>query len=228
MLDRQRVSVFGTHSAGRRRVLGCLKAIERPSQPFIMQQRKHGDERVYRWRRSDGSSLEVLRLVVSHDDVCAQSRIVEASAEPFAVEYEWRLDSSWHTRQLSVRVIRRDPAALLIERTGDAAWRVDGQSRHDLDGCDEIDLAVTPFCNTLALRRFGPPPGGPGELTTVYVGFPDLTCVRSRQRYERLGPSTFKYVDLGAYAGFEAQLIVDDQGIVQRYEGLFDLIEPKP
>ena len=30
----------------------------------------------------------------------------------------------------------------------------------DLEGADEPDLSVTPFCNTLALRRFGPPPGG--------------------------------------------------------------------
>jgi Putative glycolipid-binding len=71
-------------------------------------------------------------------------------------------------------------------------------------------------------------PGGPGESTALHVRFPDLTCVRSRQRYDRLGPSTFKSVALGAYAGFEAQLIVGGESIVRRYKGLFDLIEPKP
>ena len=40
------------------------------------------------------------------------------------------------------------------------------------------------------------------ELTALYVTFPDLACEPSRQRYEQLGDAAFKYVDLGAQAGF--------------------------
>jgi hypothetical protein len=114
---------------------------------------------------------------------------------------------------------------LFIERAAPTTWRVDNVPRADLDGCEEIDLSITPFCNTLALRRLGASSGGSGELTTRYVTFPSLGCEPSRQRYEPLGDATFKYVDLGSQAGFEARLIVDGEGLVRSYEGLFELIE---
>ena len=52
--------------------------------------------------------------------------------------------------------------------------------------------------------------------------FPALTLQPSRQRYERLSTRSFRYIDLGAADGFEATLEVDANGIVTRYEGLFE------
>ncbi len=183
-------------------------------------------EAVYRWRRIDGLTLEVLRLRVESASCRAYSSVVDASARPFSVAYEWELDREWRTRTLSVRVYEREIKTLSIERISDASWRVDGAAGGNLDGCDEIDLSISPFCNTLALRRFGPPPGDAGEITALYVSFPDLTCAPSRQRYHRLGPSTFSYIDLGVHKGFEARLTVDDEGFVREYEGLFQRVEP--
>jgi hypothetical protein len=57
------------------------------------------------------------------------------------------------------------------------------------------------------------------------VAFPALSFVPSRQRYERLGAKRFRYTDLGAHQGFEAQLVVDAEGLVRTYEGLFALID---
>ena len=181
---------------------------------------------LYRWRRSDGLTLEVLRLDDIDGGPRARSWVIDASSRPFAVEYDWTLDASWRTVSLQVRLHEQDIRTLTIERAGDASWRVDGAARDDLEGCHEVDLSITPFCNTLALRRFGPPPGGAGELTALYVECPALTCVPSRQRYERRGPVTFVYIDLGEQRGFEAELTVDEDGLVREYAGLFERIEP--
>jgi hypothetical protein len=51
-----------------------------------------------------------------------------------------------------------------------------------------------------------------------------LTVARSRQRYDRLGPDLLRYVDLGLSAGFEAELEVDDHGLVLRYQHLFERV----
>jgi hypothetical protein len=176
------------------------------------------NERIYRWRGLDPSSLEVLRLQQTAGGVSAHSTLSINEEPSYAVSYEWQLDSSWRTVWLRVRLEGEDERGLLIERAGDATWLVDGEERPDLDGCEEVDLSVTPFCNTLALKRLA----GDGELTTLYVPFPDLTLQPSRQRYQRLSTRTFRYIDLGAAAGFEATLEVDANGIVIRYEGLFE------
>jgi uncharacterized protein len=181
---------------------------------------------VYRWRALDGHSLEVLRMRVGDQGCHARSWLIDAGDSPFAAEVAWVLDPAWRTRSVTVHLNAATVGTLEIERAGETSWRVDGVPRPDLDGCAEVDLSATPFCNTLAMRRFGPPPGGPGELTALYVVFPQLTCEPSRQRYERLGPRTFRYIDLGAQKGFEARLTVDSEGLIREYEGLFQRIEP--
>jgi uncharacterized protein len=178
------------------------------------------------WRKLDGPGLEVLRLQTERDAVVARSHVVVAGDEPFAVSYQWRLDGEWRTRSLHLKLYRASERDLHIQRMGDSRWSIDRDARPDLDGCEEIDLSITPFCNTLALRRFGPPPGDEGELTALYVGFPDLAILPSRQRYERLGAHVFKYIDLGRYRGFEAELTVDEQGLVRHYPNLFERLEP--
>jgi uncharacterized protein len=181
-------------------------------------------QRIYRWRRADGRTLEVLRLMSGPRRLTVRSNLVDADEDAFSVDYQWSLDTTWRTRSLRIRVVHDVVRRMRIERTGDAQWRIDGVVRPDLDGCEEIDLSITPFCNTLALRRFGPP-GGAGELTTLYVAFPELSATPSRQRYDKLGSGVFRYVDLGLFNGFEARLTVDDDGLVRTYESLFERIE---
>lgn len=181
--------------------------------------------RVYQWRDVGGRSLEVLRIEPSPTGFDVRADIVHAADTPFAATYDWMLDQSWRTVGLRLSVRGDETRTMSIERSGDASWRVDGRERADLSGCEEIDLSITPFCNTLALLRFGAPPGGAGELTTLYVQFPDLSLTSSRQRYEQIGRTEFLYVDLGLYSGFTAKLTVDADGFVRNYEKLFVRID---
>ena len=184
-------------------------------------------ERLYRWRRLSSPGIEVLRLETERDKVRARGEIIDAGEQPFALTYDWVLDPAWRSRRLHLHMRSSAVGELVIERIGEARWMVNGHERPDLAGCDEIDLSATPFCNALALRRFGPPPGAAGEMVALYVAFPALELTPSRQRYEQTGPHEFVYVDLGLYAGFRAGIVVDDDGLVRSYEGLFERIEQK-
>jgi hypothetical protein len=62
-------------------------------------------------------------------------------------------------------------------------------------------------------------------LDVAYVNGRDLTVTRSRQRYERQGPGRIRYVDLGPFPGFEAELRVDGRMLVVSYEHLFERLE---
>jgi hypothetical protein len=112
-----------------------------------------------------------------------------------------------------------------LERAG-AGWRVDGAPRPDLDGAEEPDLSVTPFCNTFPIRRTPQTAGASLPLDVAFIDGPALTVARSRQRYDRQGPGRVRYVDLGLSRGFEADLVVDDAGLVVRYEHLFERVAP--
>jgi hypothetical protein len=141
------------------------------------------------------------------------------------LDHAWELTADW--RALSLRVERHDAdghRTLTLERDG-GGWRVDGQRRPDLDGADDPDLSVTPFCNTFVIRRIGASENASLTVDIAYVNGRDLTVTRSRQRYDYQTPGRFRYIDLGVSAGFEADLQVDDHGIVQQYQHLFERVE---
>src|SRR5690606_24901741 len=132
----------------------------------------------------------------------------------------------WRTRRISIK--RYDPGGrrdLEIERLG-ATWSINGTVRDDLQGADELDLSVTPFCNALPVRRLGRGAGSELTLDTVYVDGGNLFVTRSRQRYLRKTPTSVRYIDLGTARGFEADLRVDADGLVVEYERLFERILP--
>jgi len=178
------------------------------------------------WRRTDVTGLERLKLSISADAVVAESTVICVEDGGFRLDHKWRLTPDWRAQSLDVE--RWGPTGrihLNLERT-DGGWCVDGQRRTDLDGADEPDLSVTPFCNAFPIRRT---PAGAGESRTLDTCFVDgaaMTVQRSRQRYDRLGPDRVRYVDLGVSAGFEADLEVDDRGLVLRYQHLFERVAP--
>ena len=176
------------------------------------------------WRRTDVEGLERLELAIEPDGITATSAVICLEAGGFRLEHRWRLDPDWRAQSVTVeRWNSQGHGVLLIERTG-TGWRVDGASRPDLEGAEEPDLSVTPFCNTFPIRRT---PEGAGEslaLDTAFIDGPALTVARSSQRYDRQGPGRLRYVDLGLSRGFEADLVVDDAGLVLRYEHLFERV----
>jgi hypothetical protein len=176
------------------------------------------------WRRTDIEGLERLELAIGADHVTAAATTICLEAGGFRIDHRWRLDRNW--RALSVTVERwnsQGHRVLQLERAG-TGWRVDGVLRPDLEGAEEPDLSVTPFCNTFPIRRT---PNGAGESLTVDIAFidgPALTVARSRQRYDRQGPGRVRYVALGESLGFEADLVVDEMGLVLHYEHLFERV----
>jgi hypothetical protein len=178
------------------------------------------------WRRTDFEGLERLELVIDSEGVNATSTVICLEAGGFRLDHRWRLDPGWRAQSVTVeRWNAQGHGVLRLERAG-TGWRVDGAPRPDLDGAEEPDLSVTPFCNTFPIRRMPETAGASLTLDTAFIEGPALRVARSRQRYDRHGPGRLRYVDLGLSRGFEADLAVDDTGLVVRYEHLFERVAP--
>jgi hypothetical protein len=106
-------------------------------------------------------------------------------------------------------------------RSGEG-WALDGARDPRLDGCVEPDLGLTPSTNALAIQRLKLEIGRSAELKAAWVKFPALTVEPSLQRYERLGPSDYRYVNVAS--GFTAVLNVDDLGLPIDYQGVWTRI----
>ena len=178
------------------------------------------------WRRTDLHGLERLQLSVGADRIEASATVVCLEAGGFRLDHHWRLDARWRVQSAVIeRWNAKGHGILRLERSA-SGWRVNGEARPDLDGAEEPDLSVTPFCNTPPIRRLPQAVGERYTLDTAFIDGPALTVARSRQQYARQGPRNVRYVDLGLSSGFEADLQVDANGMVISYEHLFERVSP--
>lgn len=130
-----------------------------------------------------------------------------------AVEYEVAVDEGWMTRRVDVTLHRGDTRTLGIEHDGRGRWSVDGVSNPDLEGCLDVDLGVSPSTNTLPIRRLNLDVGAEANLDAAWIRFPELVVEVLPQSYQRKAESVYRYRS----DSFEADLEVDDQGVVLRY-----------
>lgn len=171
-----------------------------------------------RWVALQGEGSEHLTLERNAGRITATGVVTgRADRGPFGAWYRIALDSAWQVKQLSVHLT--DSRSFIATSREPGKWMDgDGGPLSQFDGCTDIDLACTPFTNTLPVRRLLWQPGTSRELGMLYLDFPDLTAYVARQRYTCLAPGRFRFEALGS--GFAAEISVDRDGLVTDYPGL--------
>lgn len=168
------------------------------------------------WRRSDE---------VQADEQCTFSQrasglslvgtIIGAEAGlPIRVEYRVLTDPAGLTTAVHVRDLRGfEPRTLAATRDPKGAWTVDGVPVRALKAATDIDLGCSPSTNSLPIRRLRLGIGASQTISAAWIRFPELTIQKVAQAYTRLDEFTYRY----ASETFEAELAVDDDGLVTQY-----------
>ena len=139
-------------------------------------------------------------------------------AQPFGVLYRIECDAGWRVRATHARVIGAD-VAIDLTSEGAGRWQDATGLRPDLEGAIDVDLSVTPFTNTLPIRRLDLTEGQRAEVRVVYVSFPDLNVTIDRQRYTCMNRGRYRYESLDSE--FTRDIDVDANGLIVTYPGLF-------
>jgi hypothetical protein len=172
------------------------------------------------WEDWNGTGREHLVLDEGLDGIVAESVVIaDVDGESIATRYRIECDSFWRVRRAEVsRVGGRLP--MVLESDGLGNWR-DGagiaQSR--LSGAIDIDISVTPFTNTLPIRRLSMRARQSVEILVVYFLLPALAISTDRQRYTRLDERRYRYESIDS--DFTRDIEVDEHGLVIIYPGLF-------
>ncbi len=172
------------------------------------------------WRDARGSGRERLVLDVSSRGIVADAAVITGGPDGLACRYRVRCAPDWRFRSLVVEVV--GGGRLRLDRHDAQGWRLDGAPCPALAVAAEIDLSITPFTNTLPIRRLRLGIGRSAEIVTAYVSFPSLAVETDGQRYTRLGPTTYRYESLDS--DFVRDIEVDEDGLVVSYPGLFERI----
>ena len=168
------------------------------------------------WRRSDDVAVdEHCTLTLRDGGLSLVGTVLGAEGGlPIRIEYRVLADGAGSTTAVHVRDLRGfETRTITLERDSKGNWTVDGVKSPALKGCTDIDLGCSPSTNTLPIRRLRLATGASKTIQAAWIRFPEFTVVKAAQVYTRLDDWTYRY----ASGDFEAELTVDDEGLVTSY-----------
>lgn len=168
------------------------------------------------WRRSDETETdEHCTLSVRDAGLSLVGTVLGSDGGvPIRVEYRVLADGAGLTTAAHVRHFRGfEQRTMTATRDAKGGWTVDGQVVRALRGCTDVDLGCSPSTNTLPIRRLQLGIGRSQTIKAAWVRFPELVVEKAAQTYTRLDEFTYRF----ASGDFEAELTVDDEGLVGAY-----------
>jgi uncharacterized protein len=167
-----------------------------------------------RWRTWDHEHLETLSLRWENEGWTATGDVGRE-----AITYVVRLSATWQVRQfLLFRDL--DQPDLWLGADGTGRWgEMNGAHRDDLAGCTDVDMAATPFTNSIPIRRLTLEVGGTADVKAAVIDVDTLGVLPVRQRYRRLTPRRFEHTNIDS--GISTEFDIDEYGLVHDYPSEF-------
>jgi uncharacterized protein len=176
---------------------------------------------IARWQDWTGTGIEHLVLTEKPNQIVAEAAILgTVDDNAFGARYQILCDASWRVKKVEIAEIGSD---LTVELASDGIgnW-VDrsAAAMPQLRGAVDIDISITPFTNTLPIRRLNLRTGQSEEILAVYIRVPGLTVTTDRQRYTcQEAGRRYRYESVDS--DFAREIEVDGHGLVVTYPGLF-------
>ncbi|MEV0029329.1 putative glycolipid-binding domain-containing protein [Nocardia sp. NPDC050793] len=179
------------------------------------------------WRAHNATRMESVRVTLNGNRIRAAGRMIGGACEDhpaFSASYDLVTDENGATKRLSLRATTAaGERHASIARDEENYWLVDAGGSHvrsTFAGALDVDVVLSPFFNTLPIRRYGLQHAvGDMEVPVVYVRLPDLLVQEASLVYSSGtdGISVLSPVS-------SATVTVDEDGFLLDYPGLAERI----
>ena len=171
------------------------------------------------WQGVDTGALDRCHLETGPDGLRLSGTVLTAEfGTPLDVRYQVEAGPDGLTRRVELAL---DSGAVhrVLVADGAGRWRWEGGPElAEVAGARDVDLTDTPATNSLPIHRLADlDVGRAADLRMAWVQFPELSVIPSAQRYERLADDRWRF----STGDFTAELLVDPDGLVLDYGGLF-------
>src|SRR5579884_3297644 len=169
------------------------------------------------WTPQQEAGLEHLHLRQNDEGISVDSVVIGMHQNtPFRAWYEIHVDRDWKVQRCTLRLLGNSHQEITLQDDSENHWTdAAANALPALNGCIDVDISITPFTNTLPIRRLSLNPGQSVDIVVAYIAVPELEVRPAPQRYTCLESS----VDGGLYryesltSGFTRDLRVDAQGL---------------
>lgn len=155
------------------------------------------------------SGAEISSLIIGHYE-----EII------YQVEYHIKTNANWETIFFEITTRHSNQTETISgESDGKGNWTNAGEPMELFRGCIDIDIRLTPFTNTLPIRRLQLQPQQTRAIQVLYCDPLQVQTLPVRQQYTCLSANEYHYENIPN--DFEANIQVDGSGFVVDYPSLF-------
>ncbi|RQO74046.1 hypothetical protein DBR43_01170 [Pedobacter sp. KBW06] len=169
-------------------------------------------------------TIEYCELLLEKDQTIV-SAVIEGTVDGREVDFSYRIhvDTNWRTLEVSVQNrMGRDFKQLVYTSDGAGNWfDAEGLELSNFKGCIEIDIMLSPFTNSLPVKRLGMKLGESQHISVLYFDLLKFEVRRVEQVYTRLAEHRYKYEN--TENDFKALIEFDGFDLVSSYPGLFEM-----
>lgn len=177
------------------------------------------------WNRLDFTSVEHLTFSDSGEGKSVISYITGATEnQPFAVQYQIEIADNWTVSSFKIHSLDNEKSIRMTSDNQGKWFDASGVHLAEFDGCFDIDITLTPFTNTLLIKRLSFETGEQKQFTVLYIELPEFNIKRVEQFYTKIGERLYVYE--GYPKDFRAELPLDEMGFVTNYPEIFQRIYP--
>jgi uncharacterized protein len=173
------------------------------------------------WTGREYYSLENCLVDISSAGVDISSVIVgKYKSRIYRVEYHIKTDPDWETQfvQITSRHSNNEQK-FHLHSDGRGNWFSEGKSVSRFKGCTDVDIAITPFTNTLPINRLQLDKNETHKVRVIYFDLLEQEVRPVNQQYTRLDDLQYHYENIPN--DFETDITVDENGFVVDYPSLF-------
>lgn len=138
---------------------------------------------------------------------------------PFAIEYEVALTANWDIKEVSIKSLLVERVIKLVHKSGQ--W-YDGAGKHlaEFDGVELVDISISPFTNTLPIKKLQFEGEKPQKVDVIYFDENKFSLQLVQQIYSKIDERIYRYQDI-VLPGFVSDITVDSEGLVVDFSKMF-------
>jgi hypothetical protein len=172
------------------------------------------------WTGIEYHSIEHCTVNTNNDGVTANSTIIGFYQNRiYRLDYIINMNALWQTKSCLIDFQCNEDRECfeLINDLG--VWHLNGEPRPDFSDCTDVDIPLTPFTNTLPIRRLNLMDGDERVIDIIYLDLMENEIKHVKQKYRRISANFYRYENIPN--DFEANIEVDEDGFVVNYPQLF-------
>lgn len=136
--------------------------------------------------------------------------------QPFALRYDIEITPDWKVSSFLIQSLADRGRQFRLVSDLEGHW-FDKSGNHitAFDGCMDIDISLTPFTNTLPVKRLSWAPGERRSLNMLYIKLPEFELQQVVQHYTCINKQLYHYEN--TTSAFETDIPFDSMGFVTDY-----------